>query len=66
MRVGASAPITRRDFFLVGSGRRRTLNVSCQRFYMTFVEATNGWVCRHVKSPPLGACHVVKPQHCRN
>jgi len=38
--VNASAPITRRDFFLVGSGRTRTLNVSCQQLYMTFIDAT--------------------------
>ena len=29
----------RREFFLLGTGRRRTLEVSCQRLYMTFVEA---------------------------
>ena len=40
MRVNASAPITRRDFFLAGNGRTRTLNVSCQQLYMTFIDAT--------------------------
>ena len=32
--------MTRRDFFRLGGGRTRTLDVSCQRLYMAFVEAT--------------------------
>ena len=31
--------MNRRDFILLGSGRTRTLEVSCERLYMTFVEA---------------------------
>jgi hypothetical protein len=29
----------RRDFFLFGSGRTRTLEVSCEQLYMSFVDA---------------------------
>ena len=32
-------PMNRRDFFLLGTGQSRTLDISCQRLYMTFVEA---------------------------
>ena len=31
--------MNRRDFILLGRGRTRTLEVSCERLYMTFVEA---------------------------
>ncbi|MCY4029219.1 MAG: hypothetical protein OXH75_23235 [Acidobacteria bacterium] len=31
--------MNRRDFILLGRGRTRTLDVSCERLYMTFVEA---------------------------
>ena len=31
--------MNRRDFILLGRGRSRTLDVSCERLYMTFVEA---------------------------
>ena len=31
--------MNRRDFLLLGRGRARTLEVSCERLYMTFVEA---------------------------
>ena len=31
--------MNRRDFILLGGGRTRTLDVSCERLYMTFVEA---------------------------
>ena len=31
--------MNRRDFILLGRGRTRTLEVSCERLYMTFVDA---------------------------
>ncbi len=31
--------MNRRDFILLGGGGTRTLEVSCERLYMTFVEA---------------------------
>ena len=31
--------MNRRDFILLGRGPTRTLDVSCERLYMTFVEA---------------------------
>lgn len=31
--------MNRRDFILLGRGRTRTLEISCERLYMTFVEA---------------------------
>ena len=31
--------MNRRDFILLGRGRARTLEVSCERLYMTFVDA---------------------------
>ena len=31
--------MNRRDFMLLGRGRTRTLEISCERLYMTFVEA---------------------------
>ena len=34
-----TAAMHRRDFILLGRGRTRTLDVSCERLYMTFVEA---------------------------
>ena len=38
-RQRVTGPMDRRDFILLGRGRTRTLDVSCERLYMTFVEA---------------------------